>query len=115
LSLRRVLNWLVGLPIALIVIAFAIANRQWVTVSLDPISRENPFAAVSMPLWALLFFGAFLGLLAGWIACWFSQGKWRRSTRESRLELSRAQAEAAQLRRELEARQNLPETRGSIG
>ena len=76
MMLQRVLRWIVGLPIALVVISFAVANRQWVTVSFDPFSKDAPFAAV-----------VFFGLIAGWIACWIAQGKWRRSAREARREL----------------------------
>jgi uncharacterized integral membrane protein len=101
MMLQRILRWTIGLPIAIIVISFAIANRQWITISLDPFSRDAPFAAMDMPLWVLFFCGVFFGLIAGWIACWTSQGKWRRSAKETRRDLVRAQQEASQLRREV--------------
>jgi uncharacterized membrane protein YciS (DUF1049 family) len=100
MMLQRILRWTIGLPIAIVVVSFAIANRQWITVSFDPFSRDAPFAAMGMPLWALFFFGAFFGLIAGWIACWAAQSKWRRSAKETRKELARAQQESSQLRRE---------------
>jgi uncharacterized integral membrane protein len=86
--MRRLLRWLVGLPLAIVAIAFAVANRQWITVSLDPVSSV-PLASVTMPLWALFFAGVLPGLFIGWIACWFAQGKWRRNAREARRELAR--------------------------
>ena len=98
--LQRILRWTIGLPIAVVVISFAIANRQWVTVSFDPFSKDAPFAVMDMPLWALFFCGVFFGLIAGWIACWFAQSKWRRSARDTRKELARSQAESSQLRSE---------------
>ena len=100
--LQRILRWTIGLPIAIIVVSFAIANRQWITVSFDPFSKDAPFAAIDMPLWALFFCGVFFGLIAGWIACWFAQSKWRRSAKDTRKELVRTQAESTQLRREIE-------------
>jgi uncharacterized membrane protein YciS (DUF1049 family) len=93
--MQNFLRWVVGLPIAVIVVAFAIANRVPTIVSFDPFSRENSMMSVEMPLWALFFVGAFLGLIAGWITCWFAQGKWRRSAKDARRELSRMQAEAS--------------------
>ena len=102
MMLQRILRWTIGLPIAVIVISFAIANRQWITISFDPFSKDAPFAAMDMPLWALFFCGVFFGLIAGWIACWFAQGKWRRSAKDTRKELVRTQAESSQLRREIE-------------
>lgn len=101
MMLQRILRWTIGLPIAIIVVSFAIANRQWITVSFDPFSRDAPFAAMDMPLWALFFCGVFFGLIAGWIACWVAQGKWRRSARDTRRELARTQSEASELRREV--------------
>ena len=100
MMLQRILRWTIGLPIAVIVVSFAVANRQWITVSFDPFSKDAPFAAIDIPLWALFFCGVFFGLIAGWIACWFAQSKWRRSAKDTRKELLRSQAESSQLRRE---------------
>ena len=108
MSVRRLVNWIVGVPIAIMVVAFAIANRQRVVVSLDPFSSD-PYAAINAPLWAVCFGGIFLGLIAGWIAAWLSHGKWRRATREARLELLRSQQEHEQLKREMASRAVLPQ------
>ena len=108
MTFRRIINWAIGLPIAVFVIAFCVANRQWIEVSFDPFSRESPFATMFMPLWALFFIGIFFGMIAGWIACWFSQGKWRRAAKEARSDLQRAQDEAQRLKRDYEDRGNLP-------
>ncbi len=94
--LQRIFRWTIGLPVAVIVISFAVANRQWVTVSFDPFSREAPFAAMDVPLWVLFFCGIFFGMVAGWTACWFAQGKWRRSARDLRRELKLSQARSSQ-------------------
>jgi uncharacterized integral membrane protein len=101
MMLQRILRWTIGLPIAIIVVSFAIANRQSTKISFDPFSKDAPFAAIDMPLWVLFFCGVFFGLIAGWIACWFAQGKWRRSARDARKELVQTQAEASQLRRDV--------------
>jgi integration host factor subunit beta len=97
-DLRRALNWIAGIPAALIAIAFAVANRDWIRVSFDPFSRGDPFAFVNMPLWALLFCGIFLGLICGWLGCWVAQGRWRRQAREARQESQRVSAELAEVK-----------------
>ena len=91
--MRRILRWVIWLPVAIVVISFAVANRQWTRLSLDPFSSTTPFLTIEMPLWALFIFGVFIGLLVGWVACWFAQGKHRKLSRERRGEITRLQSE----------------------
>ncbi len=91
MTIKRILNWVIGLPIAVIGIGFAVANRQWITLSFDPINRTHPFATVDMPLWALFFCGVFVGIFAGWFVSWINHGKYRKAAREAKIELIRAQ------------------------
>jgi len=104
MTLRRIFNWIVGLPVAVLVIVFAVANRQWIVVSLDPLHRDQPLVAINMPLWALFFCGLFVGLLAGWIAAWLAQGKWRKAAREARIEAVKAHQEHERLKRVADTR-----------
>lgn len=108
MTARRIINWAIGLPIAVVVIAFCVANRQWIEVSFDPFSKSAPFATMFMPLWALFFIGIFFGLIAGWGACWVGQGKWRRAVRQARSDLQRAQDEAQRFKREHQDLLNAP-------
>jgi NhaP-type Na+/H+ or K+/H+ antiporter len=103
--MRRLLSWFLGFPLAVVLIAFAVANRASVQVSFDPFSQAEPFAAVSLPLWTLLFIGIFLGLVAGWAGAWLNQGKWRRTARDVRTEATALRAENSRLHREREARE----------
>ncbi len=80
--MRRVLRWLIGLPILIIVMGFAVANRKWTELSLDPFHETTPAFAVELPLWILLFIGIFIGVFVGWFFCWLAQGKYRRLARE---------------------------------
>jgi fructose-specific phosphotransferase system IIC component len=91
MTIKRIFNWLVGVPIAAVAIAFAVANRQWVTISFDPLNRVHPFATVDMPLWALFFCGIFVGIFAGWMVAWAANAKHRRAARAARIELIRTQ------------------------
>jgi H+/Cl- antiporter ClcA len=93
MTIRRIVNWVIGLPVAIAAAAFAVANRQWITVSFDPLSRDHPFASVTMPLWVLFFCGIFVGIFAGWFTSWLAHGKWRRAAREARFELMRSRRE----------------------
>jgi uncharacterized membrane protein YccC len=97
--LRRILRWIIGLPIAIFVVGFAIANRRFVTLSFDPFTQTDPSVSIPMPLWVLLFVGIFIGLIVGWIAAWWAQGKHRKSAREARSEVGRLQTELSEARK----------------
>lgn len=87
----RLLSWLLGLPIALITILFAVANREAVALSLWPL----PFA-VDVPLSAALLVFFVIGLLLGGFAAWAAASRWRRLARKQTrrvTELERQRAE----------------------
>ena len=82
---------------------FAVANRQWVTISFDPLNRVHPFATVDMPLWALFFAGVFIGIFVGWYVAWRGNAKYRRATREAKIELIRTQQLHEREKRDLQS------------
>ena len=103
----RILRWIIGVPIAILVIAFAVANRQLTRLSLDPFTSESPILSINMPLWALFVFGIFIGILVGWATCWVGQSKHRKLARERGREVSF-------LQRELEASRAQPVSEQAI-
>ena len=109
MTLKRIIGWAVGLPLTIIGVGFAVANRQWVTISFDPITQVTPFATIDMPLWVLFFAGIFVGIFIGWFVAWRGAGKHRRSARDARIELMRAQQQHEREKRELQ--QQLPAIR----
>ncbi|MGD1035740.1 MAG: LapA family protein [Roseiarcus sp.] len=85
--------------VAILLLAFAIANRQTVLVSFDPFaSGDNPAIAIEAPLYVVLIVTAMLGVVAGGAATWFAQGKHRRAARQSRAEADKWRAEADRTR-----------------
>jgi uncharacterized integral membrane protein len=85
--LRRFVTLIVLVPLAVILIAFAMANRESVTVSFDPFSSSDPAAAVTLPLFALIIVLLIIGVLIGGSASWIRQGRWRGSARRFEREL----------------------------
>jgi uncharacterized integral membrane protein len=79
--LRKIVTAIIVIPLAIVIIAFAVANRQAVTVSFDPFSTVNPAFAATLPLFAMIFAILILGVLVGGIAAWIRQSKWRRAAR----------------------------------
>ena len=97
--MRRIFRWAVGLPVLVLVAAFAVANRHAVVLSLDPFHEADPTLSVQLPLWLLFFLGAFVGLLIGYAAAWWAQGKHRKLARERHKEIGRLSAALEQAQR----------------
>ena len=96
--MRKFFSALVVIPLGLIFIVFAVANRHWVTVSFDPFNSVDPAIQVSLPLFVLIIVVAILGVIAGGSATWFRQRRWRRAARQHEADARQARTEAADLR-----------------
>lgn len=90
---RKIVTAIIVVPLAAVIVAFAIANRQAVTVSFDPFSATAPAYVATLPLFAVLFAVLILGVIAGGIAAWLRQAKWRRSARRLEAEVRSLQQE----------------------
>jgi len=92
--MRRFLKFLVIAPFAILFLVFAFANRQWVTVSFDPLSAGDiPAFAINAPLFVVLILAVIFGIVAGSAATWLAQGKHRKAARQSRAEAARLRAQ----------------------
>jgi uncharacterized integral membrane protein len=103
--LRKLVIWLVVVPLAIIILMFAVANRQLVTVSFDPFSSTDPAAFLTMPLFVLIFILVTLGVIIGGAAAWLRQGRYRRSTRVLDADLVALRREVEMLNERLAANQ----------
>lgn len=91
----RFIRLLILAVVAVILLLFVFANRQWVTVSFDPFGPVDAAAvAIAAPLFAVIIVAAMLGIIAGAAATWLSQGRHRRAARQSRVEADRWRAQA---------------------
>jgi uncharacterized integral membrane protein len=103
--MKNFLKLLVLAPIAVLLLIFAFANRQIITVSFDPfVDGDIPAFAITAPLFLILILAMMLGVLAGGAATWLAQGKFRKAARQNR-------AEAERLRNEAQAARPIGETR----
>ncbi len=94
------LRWLITLPLAIILIVFAVHNRTPADVDLFPFDL-----IVSWPLFVYVFAGALAGLLVGVLLGWKSAGPTRRLARERRARIRELEGAVARLEREREAGQ----------
>lgn len=100
--IRKIVTALILVPLAVVIIAFAVANRQVVTVSFDPFDAVQPAYAASLPLFVLILILVIFGVLLGGTVTWFRLARWqwaaRRAeseNRELRLQLDRLQRDPA--------------------
>ncbi|MCB9992682.1 MAG: LapA family protein [Hyphomicrobiaceae bacterium] len=93
---RRLIGWFLLLPLSLVLIVFALANRQTITLNFDPTSETSPLIPpVHVPLFLLIYVLLIAGILLGGVATWFTQGKQRREKRHWRKHAARLEKEAA--------------------
>lgn len=89
------LRWLITIPLALILIVFAINNRHLVDVSLWPLDF-----IVRWPLFVFVYIGIVAGFLAGGVVAWASAVQRHRRVRQRRADRDTRAAEATRLRQE---------------
>jgi len=105
----RFLKALIFIPIALVVVFLSIANRNPVTISLDPFSQAAPEFAFSAPLFLVLFGAVAIGVFIGGVAAWCAQHRKRKELRYTKQEVKNLKAEANKMRTgNIGARPTLP-------
>ncbi len=85
--LRRVVAAIILVPLAIIIVVFAVANRQNVTISFDPFGGDMPVASLTLPLFVLILGLLIVGVVIGGVAAWLGQGKWRGAARRFEREM----------------------------
>ena len=111
---RKIVTAVIVIPLAIVIVAFAVANRQAITVSLDPFDSANPAYSVTLPLFIIVFAMLILGVIVGGVAAWLRQSSWRRAARRLDNEVRQLHDEVRGLRTQLGDRQgqggsNLPQ------
>ena len=80
--IRKIVTVLILLPVALLIVMFAVANRAAVTIALDPFGSEPPMFTVALPLFLCCSLALIVGVIVGGVAAWLRQRKWRRRARQ---------------------------------
>jgi uncharacterized integral membrane protein len=106
--LRKIVTAIILIPLAVILVGFAVANRQVVTVSFDPFDATQPAYALTLPLFGIVFMLLVIGVIVGGIAAWIRQGRWRHNARRLDAELRALQGEVLALRQQAATRDMPP-------
>ena len=96
--MRKFFTGLVLIPLGVIFVVFAVANRHAVTVSFDPFNSTDPSLGVRLPLFVVIIAVAILGVVAGGTATWFRQRHWRRAARQHQADAQQMRAQLSDLR-----------------
>lgn len=89
----KLLSWILLPPLTLATLYLAIANRHLVLFSLDPFNAETPALALEVPLFAIVLFCVFLGILFGGASSWIRGGRGRTKARQTRREVQKLSKE----------------------
>lgn len=76
------INTFFAIVAALIIVLFAISNREQVVVQIWPLPYQ-----ISLSLYAVILSGVFVGFVAGMIVAWIMGGARRREQRENRRQI----------------------------
>jgi uncharacterized integral membrane protein len=95
---RKLATALILVPLAIVLIAVAVANRHPVVLSFDPFDEAHPALTGSLPLFALMLALIIGGVMLGGTAAWLRQAKWRSRARRFEAEVRRLRAENERLR-----------------
>jgi len=97
---RKIITGIIVVPLAIVIVVFAVANRQMVTVSFDPFSTTAPAFAASLPLFVLIFIILIVGVIIGGAAAWLGQSSWRRAARKLDADVRALHDELGEIRRQ---------------
>lgn len=89
----RYLSWIITVPLTLLVLSFAVSNRETVTLELWPL----PFS-LTAPLYLTVLLAVLVAFLAGGLVVWFSGYRHRRLARQRGAEIEELSAELKRLR-----------------
>lgn len=82
--IQRLAVLLILVPVAIVLVALAVANRTATPFTLDPFHPGNPAMTLELPLFVWLFAAMLIGVVLGSFATWLRQGRYRREARARR-------------------------------
>lgn len=85
--LRKIIFVLILIPLAIVLIALTVANRQSVSLNLDVFNPSNGALSFDAPFFVWLYAAGALGVLVGGIGSWFAQSKHRKKERAYKKEV----------------------------
>jgi uncharacterized integral membrane protein len=91
----RFLKYLLLVPVTVVLLAFAYANKHSVIISVDPLAGDSSVWTIKGPLFLVIIASIIVGVVSGGVMTWFNQGRHRRLARQLRGERDRLKADLA--------------------
>ena len=92
----RHLTWIITLPLLILFVVFAVANRAPVEVNLWPLDMR-----VSLPLFLTVLVTLFVGFVVGGLVSWWSGHRSRERARRARYEIDSLNRDLLDTKRQL--------------
>nr|WP_156598967.1 MULTISPECIES: LapA family protein [Rhizobium/Agrobacterium group] len=99
---KKIFNIVILVPLAVVLIVLCVANRQWVTLALNPFRPDDQMLSAGAPFFVFLLITFLLGALAGSFATWLTQGKHRKRARHEARAAVKWRGEADQQKKRAE-------------
>ncbi|WP_182418507.1 LapA family protein [Bartonella sp. HY038] len=90
MTFKRIIAAIILIPLAIIVVAFMVANRAAATLALNPFDSTTWHFTLPFFIWLFLFL--IIGMIIGGFAVWFEQHKYRKALHECQNELAAQKA-----------------------
>ena len=100
------LRWVITLPLAIVLVVFAVNNRETFEVDLWPLGL-----VVAWPMFIYVFVGVMVGLLLGGLFAWMSAGTTRRIARERKARIRELESRVRTMQGRLEETSATPTAR----
>lgn len=92
--IKRIFSIVILIPVAVILIMLSVANRESVTLKLNPFRPDDSLLSIDAPFFLFIFAALMTGMIIGSVATWFGQGKHRSKARAKSHEAVKWEAEA---------------------
>ncbi|AQX20573.1 Protein of unknown function (DUF1049) [Bartonella sp. WD16.2] len=95
MTTKRILLAIILVPLTIFLIAFTVANRQIVTLTLDPFRTNSESFTYQAPFFVWLFIFLALGILLSSAVHWFIQRQYRKALKKSKAEFEKLKTSIA--------------------
>ncbi|MBU1313261.1 MAG: DUF1049 domain-containing protein [Alphaproteobacteria bacterium] len=79
--LKKIVYLVILLPLGVLLVVLSVANRQSVTLALNPFRPQDSVLSLTAPFFLFLMLALILGMAIGSVGTWWTQGKHRKQAR----------------------------------